>query len=162
LSFVFLCILAKTFTPFADGRENVTCFSVDNLIHGLLNNAIKFSRLKEASVIEIGGHTKESENIYFVRDNGVGFKMHDADKLFIAFQRLHKEKEFEGTGIGLAIVQHIIYRRGGRVWAEGKLNEGATFYFTLPSYDSNPAVRIMRCNQQDKIFPELTNSHCNS
>jgi light-regulated signal transduction histidine kinase (bacteriophytochrome) len=135
---------------------------IRQVFFNLLNNAIKFSRLKEASVIEVGGHTKESENIYFVRDNGVGFKMQDADKLFIAFQRLHKEKEFEGTGIGLTIVQRIIYRHGGRVWAEGKLNDGATFYFTLPGYDSNSAVRIMRCNQQDKIFPEMTNSHCNS
>jgi len=155
--------------------ENAIQFSVNSLppaygdsgmirqvFFNLLTNAMKFSRLNGASVIEVGGHTKGIENIYFVKDNGVGFEMQDADKLFIAFQRLHKEKEFEGTGIGLAIVQRIIYRHGGRIWAEGKVNEGATFYFTLPGCVSNSAVKVMRCNQQDKIFPELTNSHFNS
>ena len=97
----------------------------------LLGNAIKFTRLKAAR-IEVGEATEGAERIYYVRDNGAGFDMHFADKLFGVFQRLHGVEEFEGTGIGLAIVKRIVTRHGGRVWAEGKVNEGATFYFALP------------------------------
>jgi signal transduction histidine kinase/HAMP domain-containing protein len=99
----------------------------------LLTNAIKFTRLKETPIIEVGGYVEDSENVYYVRDNGVGFDMRYKDKLFGAFQRLHDGETFEGTGIGLAIVQRIISRHYGRLWAEGKVNEGATFYFTLPT-----------------------------
>jgi PAS domain S-box-containing protein len=98
----------------------------------LLSNAIKFTKPKETAVIEIGGRVEEGRNIYYVKDNGVGFDVQEAKKLFNAFQRLHSTEEFEGTGIGLAIVHRIIQRHDGQVWAEGKVNEGAIFFFTLP------------------------------
>jgi len=98
----------------------------------LLGNALKFSAKKAESCIEVGVHTLNKEHVYYVKDNGAGFDMENAQKLFGVFQRLHSAKEFDGVGAGLAIVQRIILRHNGRIWAEGKVNEGATFHFTLP------------------------------
>ncbi|MGQ9569430.1 MAG: PAS domain S-box protein [Thermodesulfovibrionales bacterium] len=105
---------------------------IRQVFFNLISNAIKFTKIRDIGIIEVDGREEEEENIYSIKDNGAGFDMQFADKLFGAFQRLHAEKEFEGTGIGLATVQRIIHRHGGRVWAEGQMNEGATFYFTLP------------------------------
>ncbi|MCU7514502.1 MAG: PAS domain S-box protein [Ignavibacteria bacterium] len=98
----------------------------------LVSNAVKFTKDRETALIEIGGEKKEKEVIYYIKDNGAGFNMEYADKLFGVFQRLHAASEFEGTGVGLAIVQRILRRHEGNIWAEAEVNRGATFFFSLP------------------------------
>lgn len=109
---------------------------IRQVLVNLLSNAVKFTRPRAEPAIEVGGAMGRDENIYYVKDNGVGFDMRYADKLFGVFQRLHAQDEFEGTGIGLAIVKRIVERHGGRVWAHATAGAGATIFFTLPEAGS--------------------------
>ncbi|GAC1630903.1 MAG: hypothetical protein NVS9B14_02070 [Candidatus Acidiferrum sp.] len=104
---------------------------VRQVFANLITNALKFTRNRNPAVIAVGYQTTETETVIYVKDNGAGFDPKYSDKLFGVFQRLHRQDEFEGTGIGLAIVARIVHKHGGRVWAEGKPDQGATFYFTL-------------------------------
>ncbi len=112
---------------------------ITQVFQNLLSNAIKFTRNENRPEIEVGHTAGSAEDVYFVRDNGVGFDMNHAQKLFGTFQRLHGADEFEGSGIGLATVRRIIDRHGGRVWAEAKPHGGATFYFSLPAREQRRA-----------------------
>lgn len=131
-------------TLYADGEIAVLplppCVGDEQMMRqifsNLLSNAFKFTSKSSPRVIEVGGREEEGENVYFVKDNGAGFDMRNSDKLFGVFQRLHGEGEFKGSGMGLAIVKRLVGLHGGRVWAEGSIGKGATFYVAMPRTDS--------------------------
>ena len=122
-------ITLKIDEPLPPGMGDRTL--IRQVVSNILSNAIKFTKVREDGLIEVSGCTKDDENVYTIRDNGAGFDMQYYDKLFAVFQRLHGAEDFEGTGVGLAIVQRIIHRHGGRIWAEGEVGKGACFHFTL-------------------------------
>jgi light-regulated signal transduction histidine kinase (bacteriophytochrome) len=103
------------------------------LLANLIGNAWKFTGRRDDAIIEVGTATLDGTAAFFVRDNGAGFDVAHADKLFAPFQRLHSEREFSGTGIGLALAQRVVHRHGGRIWADAAPQKGATFFFTLPT-----------------------------
>jgi light-regulated signal transduction histidine kinase (bacteriophytochrome) len=114
------------------------------IFQNLISNALKFSAGREHPRLEIGWLDEEGEVVYYVRDNGVGFDMQYADKLYAMFERLHTDDEFPGSGVGLAIVKRLVERHGGRVWAESRIEEGATFYFTLPGDAPPPRLNAQQ------------------
>jgi light-regulated signal transduction histidine kinase (bacteriophytochrome) len=119
---------------------------LEQIFVNLLSNAFKFTRDRHPAIVEVGSIMRDGERAMFVRDNGVGFDMRYASRLFEVFQRMHTQSEFEGSGVGLSIVRRNVERHGGRIWAESQPNEGATFYFTLGTSNafeapSNTAVQ---------------------
>jgi PAS domain S-box-containing protein len=137
-------VAAELRTLYADGEVAISslppCAGDEQMIRqvftNLLSNAFKFTSKSNPRKIEVGGREEEGENVYFVRDNGAGFDMRNRDRLFGVFQRLHGDDDFKGSGMGLAIVKRLVGLHGGRVWAEGTVGKGATFYIAMPRVDS--------------------------
>jgi signal transduction histidine kinase len=127
---------------------------IKQVFQNLVANALKFTRQREHTVIEIGHRQENEQLLIFIRDNGVGFNNKYSDKLFGVFQRLHRAEEFEGTGIGLATVKRIVQKHGGRTWAESELDKGATFYFSLAAAQSTPVPAL---ENSDKAEPPQRN-----
>ena len=135
-------IIQLTSAPWHGDREGLTI-----ALRNLIDNAVKFSRLRQPPIVEITCRTEGDRCVICVRDNGTGFEMKYHDRIFQIFQRLHRAEDFEGTGIGLAIVQKVMDRMGGRVWAESELEKGAAFYLDLPNNELiNPAKLIGKPN----------------
>ena len=128
---------------------------VRQVLSNLVSNAFKFTKKKEQPLVEIGSLSRGDETVYFVRDNGAGFDMTYANQLFSLFRRLHTEDEYEGTGVGLAIVQRIVKRHGGQVWAEAKVGEGATVYFTLSRNGSKSTNGDVLLRTHPDLQPEI-------
>jgi PAS domain S-box-containing protein len=124
---------------------------IKQVFANLLSNAVKFTRPREHAVIEVGAESKNGQPVLWIRDNGVGFSMKYADRLFGVFQRLHRQQDFEGTGVGLAIVQRIIQKHGGRIWVQAESDRGACFYFTLGKANEDAAENVPSAVRQGEI-----------
>lgn len=134
-------------TPTASGDPSM----IRQVLANLMTNAVKFTAPRETASIEFGGYSEGSRAVYYVRDNGVGFDMRYSEKLFRVFQRLHHHNEFEGTGVGLAIVKRIVERHGGEVWAESEPGKGSTFYFSLPQHRERVDVPDLSRAQETRL-----------
>jgi light-regulated signal transduction histidine kinase (bacteriophytochrome) len=120
-------------TPTTCDPTPIALWRIKIALKNLLSNTWKYTSKKEIAEISFGAKEYKGEKIFYIKDNGIGFEMSAAEKLFVPFKRLHSGSQFTGTGIGLSIVDRIISKHGGRIWGEGETGKGATFYFTLPN-----------------------------